>query len=248
MFENAKLKLQRAEKHVRDMQTLFSSFMQTHPYRLAINREGNVSVIRVAVDPLPDEIRLIIGDAIHNVRVVADHLYWELLGVDKGTQDRWAKFPVGDSRESFEAAARGAKTPRQDTRDFLATLGVYPGGPRDVLYAIHLLNNVDKHRVILAVAGIAAISNVTLVDRRNENRFHIDRIMTDRSGQGALGLDGSSQFELEGDYQVAAGVFFGEVEGAPNEPVLPILTNAINAMADIIADTERFVLGRAAEA
>src|SRR5689334_6111092 len=116
MFESAKLKIERAKHHIADVDASFTSFIQTHPHRLAmvVNPETGRMDIKVRLNhELPKSIALTVGDAIHNMRTALDHMTWEVVGRDKGTQDRWLKLPAGDNRVNYEATCQGIKTPSQ---------------------------------------------------------------------------------------------------------------------------------------
>ena len=107
MFGSARLKLERAEYHISDIERQFAAFVRGKPHRFRIQSDPNTGVLAIRVrfvkEP-PATLALIIGDAIHNMRIALDHAIWELVGLDGGTQDRYLKFPTGDNRIDFEAS------------------------------------------------------------------------------------------------------------------------------------------------
>ncbi len=154
MFDSAKQKIERAENHIADLERQFAAFVAEKPHRFVVQSdpESGDLIVRVKFEkPLPSSFALIIGDAIHNLRCALDHAAWELVGIDHGTQNRYLKFPTGDSRISFEALCNGVVTPSQWVKDAFKITEAFPGGGGYDLYQLHQLDNADKHTVIAPV-------------------------------------------------------------------------------------------------
>src|SRR5262249_1514248 len=122
MFESAHLKLDRAKHHIRDLEAVFASSVRDHPDMISIEHDAATGIVTAGIVDLNFQttLPLIIGDAIHNLRVSLDHAMWELIGLDGGTQDRRTAFPARRGRQAYEAACMGrdgtVKTPRDDTK------------------------------------------------------------------------------------------------------------------------------------
>jgi len=252
MFESAKLKLERAEQHVRDLDSAHTAFVDQRPHRPVIKGERKDGVwrgwIEVIVDrQLPPEFALILGDAIHNYRCVLDHLVWELVGVDGGTQDRHTKFPFGRTRVDFEAMTRGVITPAQSTKNFLASLAVYPMGQGEALYAVHALDNADKHRVITPVLHFSYLGGILLFDMQTGERFHADPVYVGPVGDGstiAFEIPEGCGIEADHRFYPTPDIFFPKIDVFPNEPVIPALAWISSAVEATVTDFERFATGR----
>jgi hypothetical protein len=123
MFESAHLKLERAKRHIGDLEAVFASSVRDHPdpIRIEHNAETGIVVASIIDPDFPTSLPLIICDAIHNLRVALDHAMWELIGLDGGTQDHRTAFPVRRERQAYEDACMGrdgaVKTPRDDIRN-----------------------------------------------------------------------------------------------------------------------------------
>jgi len=251
MFESAKLKLERAQQHVRDLDAAFIAFIDSRPHRPRIKAEpeddGNTWRVWIEIiedRPLRPDLSLLLGDAIHNLRCVMDHLMWELIGIDGGTQNRKTKLPVGRSRIDFEASARGAITPVQATKDFLADLAIYPSGQGERLYAIHTLDNADKHTVLTPVLCFTELRDVLLIDSATGKRIESDPIYI-----GAVEVGGSASFEIPRGFGIDADnrihatpdILFGKVDCVPGEPIIPTLAAFEYEVERLIEQFERFV-------
>ncbi|MEH6788961.1 hypothetical protein [Parasphingorhabdus sp.] len=252
MFESAKLKLERADEHVRDLNKMFTAFLNTRPHRPVIKGErdeGNVwrISVEVIVDRTPPpEVALVLGDAIHNYRCVLDHLVWELVGIDRGTQDRYLKFPTGANRIDFESMALGMKTPRQDTKDFIVSLAAYETGNGKILHALNLLDNADKHTVTTPVTQMSFVEGITLIHLETGERKTIDPVYADISGGNKLVFEAPAGFGIDTNYDIypTPDIFFPEVQPFPGEPVTSTLASISIKVEEVVNAFQWFVANR----
>ena len=79
-FESAMLKVDRAKRHVNDLQARLTAFLQSDFYRLRVDKdtESGGYVVMYNTNPLPSDCALILGDAIHNLATPFDHIASEL--------------------------------------------------------------------------------------------------------------------------------------------------------------------------
>ncbi len=167
IFESAQLKIKRAEHHIRELESEFAAYVATKPHRFSVQHypEADQSVVEILfVSNPPKKLSLIIGDTIHNLRTALDHLTWEVVGIDGGTQDRHLTFRTGDCRDSFEASCKGIITPSDWVKDLHISLEVFPGGRGNNLYTLHMLDNLDKHTVITPVVRATTHPDFRVLD------------------------------------------------------------------------------------
>ncbi len=91
MFSSARLKIDRAHTHIKDLEGQFKSFVERKPHRFGIKHDEKTGqpVIEIRfVEDVPAELAVVIGDAVHNMRCALDHTIWELIGWDGGTQNK----------------------------------------------------------------------------------------------------------------------------------------------------------------
>jgi hypothetical protein len=135
------------------------AFEETKPYALVCHQEaeGRHHVFTATnIQPVPEHISLIIGDAAHAARTCLDHLAWALA---QSPNDR-TSFPIWDApkadREGNERHPTIAGGISNECRTLLKQVQPYSGGknPRaSPLVWLRELDNLDKHRFV--VAGIA---------------------------------------------------------------------------------------------
>lgn len=252
MFESARLKLERADEHTRNLHATFATYAFENPYRALVHLDPQngqrVWVDIEAVVPLPASLGLMLGDAIHNFRCALDHVAWELVGLDGGTQDKFTKFPMGDSRKSYESTARGMKTPRQDTKQFFIDAAAYPNGSGELLYALNCLDNADKHHVITPVAHASQVEGVTFINLATGDRERRGPLLTQPSfGDSATLIEAEPGWGIDATDNIdpTPDIFFGKVDIVPDEPVSGTLARFYMEVADTIRQATDFVRSRA---
>ena len=101
-FEASRKKVQRAEKHVRDLNDALIDFANSDFYRLAVEdnpRYGSQELV-IDIDSSPEILircALIIGDALHNLRSALDILWWSITV----NQTKHTHFPIRRTREDL---------------------------------------------------------------------------------------------------------------------------------------------------
>jgi hypothetical protein len=248
MFESARSKVRRAKKHIGDLIVLFERFVDRQPYTVAIKADGKGGTeVRIRLtEPMPVELGLTIGDAIHNLRCALDHATWELIGLDKGTQNRHTKLPTGKDRIDYEASARGMITPRQDTKDFFVDLGIFPRGPGASIYELHLLNNADKHTVITPTLAAGRLTSARAVNDAGAVILDMTDVTLDIREDGVGRFMNFSQgvtLELDNNSKVLPEIFLRQSTGiSPAFPTLSMFLKDVSVMLDAF---EAFASGRA---
>ncbi|HUZ53038.1 MAG TPA: hypothetical protein VMU94_10985 [Streptosporangiaceae bacterium] len=176
-----KPKLRRARHHERDLEAALRRYSQLDPFELVSKLEGNDLVVRVHVrHQVPVELSLIVGDLLHNARSALDLLVtsaaWDFALKSERqlspAEERRLFFPVTRTEPDFEraankiepylseetmtrirttqpwsvTAARLAHEHEAVTADELDLLTFL-----NLLWRLHLLDNLDKHREVLAL-------------------------------------------------------------------------------------------------
>lgn len=165
-FSSARLKIGRAKSLADDLDAEIAAFRKTEP--VTVDGEGVVLTINGGtgartftvrgVDPLPDLVPLLAGDAAHNIRSALDH--FAVAAVT--TPGRATCFPVW----SRDNPSKTVPTPRewQDTVekqlegaspeliDAVKAMSPWVTGNDERLWAIHELDRIDKHRLLISVA------------------------------------------------------------------------------------------------
>lgn len=122
-------------------------------------RDAPDDVLRV-----PDSVLVELGDCIHNLRSVLDHLAYNLVLASEVNPDSQVTFPVCHT-ETVRNKCTGAEEPslkidvRDDIREWIDSVQPYKGtstGKR--LAALHNLDIIDKHRAhLVTMLAVGAI-------------------------------------------------------------------------------------------
>jgi hypothetical protein len=157
-FNKVLTKYEWAKKHVDNFEVAVDHFRRSNPH--TVRRKDNVQAGYVTycvenVPVIPDELPLMLGDAIHNLRSTLDYLARELVVVAGGTPDKYTSFPIFDSAKAYVELSR-SKVPslRQPCLEILDRIQPYKGAWGNKLWQLHQLDIVDKHRLLLTIATV----------------------------------------------------------------------------------------------
>jgi hypothetical protein len=158
-IRTVRLKIKRAKKHVDDLKAEIDVFFKTNPYVIGGKTDPNTRrpiYYMSKVDPVPDEIPQILGDAITNLRASLDHVAWGLVEANGKTPTRDTGFPICKDFASYSApepVTKKTKGMSAKAKGCIDATQPYQGG-NDLFWILNELSNTDKHRFIL-VAGSA---------------------------------------------------------------------------------------------
>ncbi len=149
-------KIERAEKHIRDLNREVGQFLSTNPYKAIPKynpQSGYTSYYLISFAAVPEPITAIIGDAIHNLRSAWDHLAYQL-ALSNGITDEnsFSKvcFPIGESRKEYKRIFERKVQPFLSEKANKAIELLQPHkGANDEFWAIHWLDIIDKHRALI---------------------------------------------------------------------------------------------------
>lgn len=169
-FADARLKIDRANKHIRDAEDVVLSLVQSFTVAVSHDPDTGVQNLVHAAPELTDarvQLSLITGDAVHNLRSALDYAWLATLKKHVPTADlRRVKFPVRDSRKELETALNGVQiNPTSNSAIFdllMSNIQPYEGGKNGVVYTLHELDICDKHLLRLSIKPLAGISGIVL--------------------------------------------------------------------------------------
>ncbi|MFN0139660.1 MAG: hypothetical protein ACKVQW_06195 [Pyrinomonadaceae bacterium] len=194
----AHLKVARARYHIQNLQAAIQGFANTNPYKYAVRDEPETGkrIYYLADDVVIHEaIHLVAGDVIQNTRNALDHLAYGLVLIANpsgipGSKERQIAFPVAENATKY-ISSRGRITSLV-TPAAIKTIDAiepYGGGKGSILWQLHALSNIDKHRLPLVVAGQFAAADLGT---------HIKGMMIDAFPdltEGLAGMDLTCFFE-----------------------------------------------------
>jgi hypothetical protein len=176
-FKDARLKIKRANKHIVDLETAIGLLKESCTATVEMNAETThqnlIHMIPKFAETM-DDLSLIAGDAIHNLRSALDLAWVSVLGIHIPTADRdFAKFPVRSTRQEVEAALNGIQincaTNSAIFNCIVTDIQPYSGGKfNEIVPTLHKLDICDKHLVLLELGPNAGISNILVRNQDGE--------------------------------------------------------------------------------
>jgi hypothetical protein len=176
-FTDARLKIKRANKHIADLETAVGLLRESCTATVEINPETTHQNLIHTVPKFAetmDDLSLIAGDAIHNLRSALDLAWVRILEIHLPTADRdFAKFPVRSTRQEVEAALNGIQINSAINSAIfhciVTDIQPYGGGKfNGVASILHKLDICDKHLVLLELNRLAGISNILVESQDGE--------------------------------------------------------------------------------
>jgi len=240
MFESARLKIERADHHIRDLERQLRESTRRDLDASVDRRDDGALDIHITVLKPPPCVALIIRDVVHNLWSALDNLMWELIGLDAGEQHRWLSFPKGLDRLSYNRKCDKVKTPSAAVKDLLKSFEVFPRGAGHFLCVTNLLDNADKHTVLTPVIHAPTIAELVLVSDGGQVR----RRLSDLYGS-APRLDEVETFTVDGaaagttlafenDAQISPHIRFGAVKFVRDKPIFPTILQLRHAVSNTI--------------
>jgi hypothetical protein len=174
-------KIERTKKHITDLEDAVRSFLQSGPYRVGVKHDPNTRklIYYVAhVEDVPTDITQIAGDAFGSMVSILDHLAFRLYlkSIPEGL-GRHIYFPIARSAKTtaeYEAACKGKVQgiePKTVIPDLLS-IEAYQGGKGHQLWVLNELNNLSKHRDLIAVG-----SRFRSIDLGAHAMAHLEKII-----------------------------------------------------------------------
>jgi len=154
-------KVNRAEKHFRELHDVLDKFRESKPYVFApaydphTGRQIGWEV--VVANEVPTELPLIFGDILHNLRSALDHMANAAVAANGAIPDCNTAFPIYNSASEFESkCVRKIKGIGEQAVDIIRSVQPYKGASNgDVVWRLHQLDIIDKHRTLLT-CGVSA--------------------------------------------------------------------------------------------
>jgi len=159
-------KVERARKHFDDLQGGIRLFVGSSPYEVGAKKNQGTTGYTYyfsRVDPVPLSIACMVGDVLNNLRSALDHIAYQAvsLGVGGAPQNfREIYYPIADDAGKYPALRdRRVKGARQDALEAIDATEPYKGG-NDLLWLLRELNNIDKHRLLLAASSAVLSAHI----------------------------------------------------------------------------------------
>jgi hypothetical protein len=164
--DGVRLKVERARHHLDAITELANAYRSTK-YEVVREVNTNAGIVKyfLKMPPCPRHFAATIGDCLHNLRSALDYLVYQLVLANNNTPSASNMFPICDSRDMFIKALKRdrlcgvsakAKTIIEETQPYKASAN-------RVLWTLHQLENIDKHRTLIVANGVISDQAVVLV-------------------------------------------------------------------------------------
>jgi hypothetical protein len=246
MLEGPKLKIKRANQHIRDLNTAIQGFIQTDFCHIRLDEypDGSHGLALDCAQPIPDEWALIIGDAVHNLHSALDLAACEIVRTTGKEPDRSTKFPFFRKRNEVIGAINTGKIKAagQDVIDLIVDMiKPYQGG-NDALYGLHDMDILDKHLLIIPVLAVASI-DIIEAEGALGSKFENVRLQAPQGNIfNVIGTPDRLHIKKHG--KPTFDVRFGKAQIFDNQPVIPTLHQLSQLVAGIIEAIEQTYLAR----
>jgi hypothetical protein len=253
------VKVDRAYKHLTDLQLETQRFFRS-PYPYEILPEDNPETgertyyLRVHKE-IPPEFSALIGDIAQNLRSALDHLAWHLVQSSPAfpkAKERDVYFPIFETASDYRKGkmkkiagmTQGAIDAIDAVKPYcrLDTVGI--GNP--ALYWLSVINNQDKHRLLIPVGAAAPAHSITKSRRAEwahalKNAFGSpDADVMIPSLVPAGPLENGSKLctlpirEVDDDMKFRFQIAFGEPPGIRGKEVLSTLSKMHKVVKEMV--------------
>lgn len=236
MFEGPSLKIERADKHIRELDDALNAFVETDFCRFGVEfdpKRGHYVLRFKMTKKPPRELGTVIGDAVHNLRSALDLAYCDILRDIGETPTDYSRFVFEEDREKLVAKLKsGPMKAAADIIDLLADVVKPYRTANNPLFLLHNLDISDKHFLLIPVFGIAQLRNVhakIFMDGDPIPRITMAGTtlgIEDGGELNVVGLGGAgpaTKIEFQGKGDPAYSITFGDIQGLKGHPVVPTL-------------------------
>ena len=152
LFFASRIKVERAEHFIRELEAELESYRRSRPLSAKLNLDEDPPTVSVRWASIPPRHGAIIGDALHNLRTALDLMASELARLN-GESDKNVHFPFSDAPQDYDSAIRrkGFHKTGADAVALLKQFKPYRGG-NELLRALHALDIQDKHTNLIPTA------------------------------------------------------------------------------------------------
>ena len=247
-FTGSRLKVQRAYRHIQELETIFRGFLQTEFCRLVVESDpqtGNQLIKVASLGSPPSEVSLVIGDIVHNLRCALDHAMVAILGKRRNQ----VAFPIAKNRDN--PGSHSTYGIIKEALPELAILLVDQIGIHDTgdlcLWAISALDNLDKHNLLIAAVSVQELRGIGLHDKARNNRFTDLTVRLQEGGIASLIQYGGGGLEITSKGQPAATILFGKGQPLEGRPIIQSLLKLAELTSQTIQTLEFFWFGQKPE-
>jgi hypothetical protein len=153
--DSVRVKIERADHHVANLNTAINEFLKVRPYHILryVDPGKRPTYQATDIQPIPLPIAAIVGDVLQNLRTALDYMASALWSRTNAGEFR-GYFPIAETPAKYKSEGLGKiKGLCQCGINAISAIEPYAGGKGDVLWRLHSLSIIDKHRLPIVVAA-----------------------------------------------------------------------------------------------
>jgi hypothetical protein len=231
-FHAARLKIKWAKKHIDDLTLAISRLAKAYYARQY--SDGYTKFIEYGLRnyrDLVDDLALVIGDAIHNLKCALDYAWIGAIvkhGLEPIHND---KFPVYPTCDDVKRALEKRKIPETSSLYDLIFTDIKPySGGNDAIRSIHALNRRDKHSLLVPLLHVAFLHDMEVKNNRGEIDTHTFAMT--QPGRNKFVIPKGSKLKKKGKISVL--VVFDQGVPSHEMNVLSVLTEFRQATISVV--------------
>jgi len=231
-----RIKIERAKKHLAEMQAEILANRNRYLH-IVISDKPALGFSQMNDDPkqkvptLPANVIATAGDVVHNLRSALDHLAYQLVvvGTPSVEPHRRIEFPIAKDATTYESTkAVKVEGMRPEAVKAIDALQPYKGGCHgDILWRIHELDNINKHRTHFYVAHDYLLTADWMPSE------YLVRIASTPHFTGVEGEDFDVSVQEEMQLEVEKAL--GDSEIVQGNSLLPALRQMVNFVDDLVS-------------
>jgi hypothetical protein len=250
MTISAQLKIDRASKHIIELNELFSK-ERPFTYILETNTEtGERATFAKKNETVIEAAAVICGDAIHNLRSALDHAYWDIVSpLVQEWELRNVQFPFSETAARLDVSIKNRLAERVSPTFFKALVDLKPHGElggNELLYLIHQSDIFDRHKLFIPTGDYTRISSDMIVAQVPDFPFRgtmgfgqnrrdvVWNVMPLTPAQRIMAGLGASPI-LEKELNVPVDIVFAVGAGPHSRPMIPTLHQLVDITSTTIS-------------
>ncbi len=239
-FEASKLKLDRAAKHLAEVENAVATYLAEKPVAIVVEpfpggaaeAFGTRAWLARIRKPVPLALSAIVGDLVHNLRAALDLLACDLVLL-AGKSAKGVYFPFCENAADLPRIIKERNLHRAgpDIVQAVRSLKPYKGG-NIALRAVHDIDIADKHQTLLPVIGATTVPIRSILNLPPEIKIESITTIIVNDGQIVVGLPNYAGTPVLGT-ELPSRFFlaFNDLLGPGNREIfqaLHLLTEAAN--------------------
>jgi hypothetical protein len=275
-FASARQKVGRARFHFDELKAAINRFGDSKPFEIRTELpEGTGRYVQrlIRAQAIPGDFGLIAGDVFFDLRSALDHLAFQTVLGEKDISAlpekvaQGVQFPIAKDAGTYRdrRAALEATGAPNSVLELLDSVEPYKGGSGEVLWKLHRLNIIDKHRLLLTTWAVTQTAWIDTLDvfktakdtlgipvlwaaqlaaknRGRPSRFEVAKSQFVVPGRpvkvGDVLMEGPAENRSHERTQYALQLVIAEPGIVDGEPLIDLVTKMFEAVEQLIASLE----------